>query len=131
MTADRTDVLRDDPDPRASTGQESEARYRRRNFVRPPVDIYSTDTEMVILADMPGLEKSRLDVTLERDELVIEGKISEREREESSLPWGYHRRFRLRTDFDRNAIHAKLKAGILHLTLPKAASAKPQKVVIG
>jgi HSP20 family protein len=126
----RPDELRDTRDSRAAAGEEREAKYRRRNYARPSVDIYSTDAEMVILADMPGLHKSDLEVTLERDELVIEGKIAGRESEESSLPWGYHRRFRLRTQFERSGIRAQLRAGILHITLPKAGTERPQKLTI-
>jgi len=124
------DDLRDRKDPRASVGDERNARVRRRNYARPAVDIYSNDVEMVVLADMPGVPKSDLDVTLEKDELVIEGRVADREASESALPWGYHRRFRLKTNFDRDRIRAGIRGGVLRVVLPKAAGERPQKVPV-
>jgi len=125
-----SDELRDSRDSRASVSEEREARVRRRNYARPAVDIYATDEEMVVLADMPGVQKADLDITLEKDELIIEGKVAGREASESALAWGYHRRFRLRTDFDRNRIKAGLRGGVLRVVLPKAVSERAQKVAV-
>jgi HSP20 family protein len=123
------DELHDvDPDP--TPGEERESRMRRRNYVRPEVDIYSTDSEMVVTADVPGVGKKDLNVTLDRDELVIEAVAAGRADDESSLPWGYYRRFRLRTSFDRDAITAHVEGGILEITLPKAASEQPKSVTV-
>jgi HSP20 family molecular chaperone IbpA len=130
MTTSDRDELRDLQEARPSSDEERQARRRRRNFARPPVDIYATDTEMVVLADMPGVQKGDLDITLERDELIIEARAAGREKEESALPWGYYRRFKLRTAFDRNRIQASLKGGVLRITLPKAPSERPQKVAV-
>lgn len=116
--------------PSEATREGREARARRRRYVRPPVDIYSTATEMVVLADMPGVEKGDLDITIERDELVIEARAAGRAEEESSLPWGYYRRFKLKTAFDREGIAASLEGGIARITLPKAASEQARKVKI-
>jgi len=124
------DDLSDNQDPRESLGVERDARVRRRNYGRPAVDIYSTDVEMVVLADMPGVQKSDLDVTLEKDELVIEGRVAGREESESALPWGYHRRFRLRTNFDRDRIRAGIRGGVLRVVLPKAVGERSQQVPV-
>ncbi len=124
------DELRDEPGRGPSASEQREARARRRNFARPAVDIYANDAEMVVLADMPGVEKRALDITLQGDELIIEGTIAGRREEESGLPWGFHRRFRLRTPFDRDRIRARLDDGILEVHLPKAATAQTRKVSI-
>ena len=113
-----------------ATSEQREARARRRRYVRPSVDIYSTGSEMVVLADMPGVQKSDLDVTVERDELVIEARAAGRADEESTLPWGYYRRFKLKTAFDRERISAALENGIARITLPKAASEQARKVKV-
>ncbi|UCC73137.1 MAG: Hsp20/alpha crystallin family protein [Gemmatimonadota bacterium] len=112
------------------TREEREARARRHRYTRPAVDIYSTDTEMVVLADMPGVRKSDLEITLDRDELVIEAKAAGRAEDESSLPWGYYRRFKLKTAFDREGITASLEGGICRISLPKAASEQTRKVKV-
>lgn len=114
----------------SSAGEDREARIRRRRYVRPAVDIYSTGSEMVVLADMPGVKKGDLEIIVDGDELVIEGSVAGREREESALPWGYHRRFKLRTAFDRDGIRAELEGGILRITLPKVAGGRARKVEI-
>jgi HSP20 family molecular chaperone IbpA len=128
MNADK-DELRD-VEQTVSPKEEREARFRRRNFVRPAVDIYSTDKEMVVLADMPGVHKTDIDITIDHDDLVIEVPVAGRADAESSLPWGYYRRFRLRTNFERDHINANLEGGILTITLPKAASEQTKKVSV-
>ena len=123
------DELRD-VEQNVSPKEEREASFRRRNFVRPAVDIYSTETDMVVLADLPGVSKSDIDITIDRDDLVIEVPVAGRADSESSLPWGYYRRFRLRTNFERDLINANLEGGILTVTLPKAASEQTKKVSV-
>lgn len=123
------DELRD-PGVDRPPDEEAEGQARRRHYARPSVDIYATETEMVVLADLPGVKKSDLDITLERDELIIEAKVEGREKQESKLPWGYHRRFKLRTPFERDRIRASLEGGILHITLPKSASERAKKVEV-
>jgi HSP20 family protein len=124
------DELRDLGGPGSPSDAERETRLRRRHYARPAVDIYSTDTEMVVLADLPGVRKSELAITLERDELVIEGRITGREEEESSLPWGYHRRFKLRSAFERDRIRGHIDGGVLEVRLPKSSGEQPRKVAL-
>lgn len=125
----RSDELHDTPGA-GDSAQERETRTRRSRYVRPDVDVYSTETEMVVLADMPGVQKQDVEVSIQRDELVIEAPAAGRKEEESSLPWGYYRRFKLRTDFDRERIHGHLEEGILRITLPKAISERSRKVSV-
>jgi len=124
------DELRDAHGAAGPTGAEREARARRRRYERPQVDIYSTDTQIVVIADMPGVRKSDLDVALDRDELAIEGTAAGRKEKESALPWGYYRRFKLKTAFNRDGINASLEGGILTVTLPKADSEQVRKISI-
>lgn len=126
----QSDELRDVPGPEPSASEDREARARRRHYARPPVDIYSTESEIVVVADVPGVRKADLQITLERDELIIEGRIAGRREAESALPWGYHRRFKLRTAFDRERIQASLEEGILRVTLPKAAIEQAKKITV-
>ncbi len=128
MNRPRADELHDT----GGTGAKGdpEARGRRRRYVRPPVDIYATEREMVVTADVPGVRKADINVSLEGDELVIEGPVSGRQEEESSLPWGYYRRFKLRTAFERGRIAAHLEGGVLKVTLPKTAAESSQSIPI-
>ncbi len=124
------DELHDPQNDESSSGEDRASRVRRRRFVRPAVDIYSTESEMVVLADMPGAEKNAVDITVDGDDLVLEAEVVARKEAESSLPWGYHRRFKLRSDFDRNKISGSLESGVLQITLPRAARKKAKKVKI-
>lgn len=130
MASDRRDELRDSNEESISS-DEREARLRRRRYARPDVDIFSTPSEMVVLADMPGVLKSDVEVTVQHDDLVVEGPVAGRAERESALPWGYHRRFHLKTAFDRGGIQASLQGGVLRVVLPKASSERPQKVTVG
>ncbi len=130
MNKTGNDELQDVFEQTGSLSEEREARYQRRRYVRPAVDIYATEKEMVVLADMPGVKKGGVQVMLERDDLIIEGKAAGREEEESALPWGYYRRFKLRTAFERERIRASLRGGVLRVNLPKAPSERAQKVVV-
>lgn len=130
MNRTGNDELQDVDEHARTAEEEREARYKRRRYVRPAVDIYATDEEMVVLADMPGVRKGDVQVTLERDDLIIEGRAAGREAEESALPWGYYRRFKLRTAFERERIRASLRGGVLRVNLPKAPSERARKVVV-
>lgn len=105
-----------------STGNR-EQRTRRLRYVRPTVDIHSTDSQVLVLADVPGVRKSELVVEVEGDYLAIEGRVAGRRERESALPWGYHRRFRLSPGIDRDRIKARLEDGIVRITLGKVGRA--------
>lgn len=112
-----------------STGNR-ERRTRHLRYVRPAVDIHSTDSEVVLLADVPGVRKSELVVEVEGDYLAIEGRVAGRRERESALPWGYHRRFRLSPGIDRDRIKARLEDGVLRVRLSKVGRADSKRVEI-
>lgn len=118
------DEIRDD----AANG--SAADEHRRRSARPRVDIVATPDAIVVTADVPGLKKSDLTVSVEGDDLVIEGPVAGRSERESSRPWSYHRRFRIRSAINREQISARLQDGILAVTLPRQTPEKPRKVSI-
>ncbi len=122
------DEIRDDDS--THFGSESEERSRRRRYARPAVDIHSNDKEITVVADVPGMKKSDLDVTVDGDDLVIDGPAASRQERESALPWGYYRRFRLRSLIDKDRIGASLEGGVLRVTLPRAAPEPAKKVNI-
>jgi HSP20 family protein len=104
-------------------------------YFSPAVDIYGTETELVLMADMPGVESDKVEVDLRDDVLSILGKVkSESEPGENLLTeyrtGNYFRTFRLTDDIDRNKITAALSDGVLKLTLPKAAKAVPRTIPI-
>jgi HSP20 family protein len=104
-------------------------------FVTPGVDIFETNAGYVLEAEMPGVNKEGLEITLEGTEITITGRRSEvlppgealiRERR----PVDFRRTFELDPAIDNARISAKMNQGVLTLTLPKSARAKPQKIAV-
>lgn len=102
----------------------------------PPVDIYQSENAFVVIAEMPGVDESSVDITLEKCILTIQGE-SHREILEgyrlvrSEAPNGnYRRMFRLSEEVDLERADAVMKDGVLRLTLPKHENARPRKISV-
>jgi HSP20 family molecular chaperone IbpA len=93
----------------------------------PDVDIYETDSELVLLADMPGVTDQGLQLEVSRGVLTFE---AEREVADGGTKYGYYRQFRLSERIDADAGKAELKNGVLTLRLPKTEAAKPKKIAV-
>lgn len=120
------DEIRDD---RPQTDS-PDAQRRRRRYARPAVDIYSDEQAITLVADVAGMRKSDLELVIEDDDLVIEGPVPARAHRESALPWGYYRRFRLRSAIQRDDISARLEGGVLRVTLPRQPRQPSQKIEV-
>lgn len=103
--------------------------------IYPLVDIFETQDGFVIKADMPGVQKQNIDISLHDNILEINGKVNgetddtEKKYSEYSLS-KYHREFNVGNDIDGNRIEASLGNGILNITLPKKEEVKPKKIEI-
>ena len=105
----------------------------------PPVDIFDNDGEIVLKAELPGLEKEDIDISVEDNLLTVRG---ERKREKevtdndkgvfrSERAFGsFSRSFTLPTTVAMDKINASYKNGVLTLSLPKAEEAKPRQIAI-
>jgi HSP20 family protein len=102
----------------------------------PLVDIFETDKEMVLLADMPGVKAEDLIVDLRDNTLTLAGNIQPYEGSgESDIlieyeVGRYYRQFSLSEIIDQGQIDAQLKDGVLRLTLPKVEKATPRKITV-
>ncbi|MBD3184278.1 Hsp20 family protein [Candidatus Poribacteria bacterium] len=101
----------------------------------PPVDIYETTDEVVLIADVPGLNKDSVELNIDKDELTIKGTFpkpdSEGEKLISECPYGeYFRTFVLADTISKDKISAQMENGVLTLTLPKQERVKPKKIEI-
>jgi HSP20 family protein len=115
---------------------EGTERTRDRPVYAPRVDIIETEDALEIFADMPGVTKDSVEVTLERRVLSIRG------RGETSLPsdmapiyleyqpGDYERTFTLSDAVDPAGIEARVRGGVLHLRLPKTGPAKRKRVEV-
>ncbi|MBF0553623.1 MAG: Hsp20/alpha crystallin family protein [Nitrospirae bacterium] len=102
----------------------------------PAVDIVEKTNEIVVTADMPGVDDKSIDITLEKNVLTIYGKVDldvpEKYRA-SYVEYGigdYRRSFTLSEEVDRQRIEATVKNGVLKLVLPKAEAAKTKKIEV-
>ena len=103
----------------------------------PSVDVYETENELVIKADLPAVDEKDLDVRVENNMLSIRGerKFEQTVKEESYLrmerSYGtFSRSFSLPNTVDTQAIKAQYTDGVLTVTLPKRAESKPKQVKI-
>lgn len=93
----------------------------------PAVDIYETDSDLILLADMPGVTENGLQLEVSRGVLTLE---AERQVADDGKKHGYYRQFKLSDRIDADAGQAELKNGVLTLRLPKSEAAKPKKIVV-
>lgn len=103
----------------------------------PAVDIYETENELVIKADLPEMDEKDLDVRVENNMLTIRGerKFENKVKEDNYLrierTYGaFTRSFSLPTTVNTEAIKAEYNNGVLTVTLPKRAEAKPKQVKV-
>lgn len=103
----------------------------------PSVDVYETENELVIKADLPEVPEKDLDVRIENNMLTIRGerKFEQSVKEESYLRMersygSFSRSFSLPNTVDTQAIKAQYAEGVLTVTLPKRAESKPKQVKI-
>lgn len=108
-----------------SQTNEANATATRARQVALPVDIYEGADELLLLADLPGVEPEGLTVSFEAPELRIEGR-----RGSGDAARVYSRTFRVSEQIDPSGISAELAAGVLKLRLAKAAHTKPRKIEV-
>jgi HSP20 family molecular chaperone IbpA len=102
----------------------------------PVVDIYESDREITLLADMPGVLTDGINIDLRDNTLTLTGEIAPLEgaKEEDILieyeTGRYFRQFTLSEVIDQTKIDAQIKDGVLHLSLPKVAKATPRKIKV-
>ncbi len=104
--------------------------------VAPLVDIYETDNDFVLVANLPGVSKENIHLKLEENALSIFGKIKYEETINrkyllnENIIGNYFRRFRLSNNIDQSKIDAKYENGQLFINLPKHERIKPRTINI-
>jgi HSP20 family molecular chaperone IbpA len=107
----------------------------RRTFI-PQVDIYAAGDKFYLLADMPGVSQDNVDITLEKNQLTVRGRVEDQILEGYDALYAeyrvgdYERTFVLSDTVDRDQIEAVLKNGVLRLTLTKSEIAKARKIEV-
>jgi len=102
----------------------------------PNVDIFETDREIIMLADIPGVNASDLTIDLRDDTLTLSGEVKPNNRSEERdilieyQVGSYYRQFTLTEDIDQGKIDAGLNNGVLRLVLPKNEKATPRQIAV-
>lgn len=115
---------------------ETGERTRACRIYAPQVDIIERKDDIVVIADMPGVDEKSVDITLEKNVLTIYGRVDADAHENHKLflsEYGigdYQRVFTLSDEVDRDKIQAMVKNGVLRLIMPKAQAAKTRKIPI-
>ncbi|MGE5840524.1 MAG: Hsp20/alpha crystallin family protein [Deltaproteobacteria bacterium] len=102
----------------------------------PAVDIFETERELILLADLPGVKAKDLKIDLNENVLTLTadetplGGPGENDVFREYRTGAYYRQFSLSDSIDQSKIDAVLKDGVLRLTLPKVEAATPRKVSV-
>jgi HSP20 family molecular chaperone IbpA len=124
------------PVPAACCAPERAEAGAPRKLFMPRADVYETKDDVVILADVPGVDEKSVEITLEKDVLTLRGKVAATSPEGFTNGYfeyaegDYERSFTLGEALDRNNIQAAVKNGVLRVVLPKAAPAKARKIEV-
>jgi HSP20 family protein len=108
----------------------------------PSIDVTETDKEIEITAELPGLERKDVDISIEDDLLTIRGekKVETKQEDQGGKDKNYHvsersygmfyRVIQLPPGVDPSSIQAVMSKGVLKLTIPKPAKAEPKKIEV-
>ena len=106
-----------------------------RRFATPLVDIESTEDGYVLYAEMPGVSKDGIEVTVENGDLLIVGHrrpldVSGEPIYRESRPYDFRRVYELDPSIDTSRISARIENGLLIVNLPKAEEVKPRRIEV-
>jgi HSP20 family protein len=103
----------------------------------PSVDIYETENEIILTAEVPGIDEKDIDIKIENNTLSLQG---ERKFEKETKEENYHRiersygsffrSFTIPHNVDQDRIEAEHESGVLRILMPKKPETKPKKVKV-
>jgi HSP20 family protein len=115
--------------------KKQEATVPTRLFM-PIADIFEDANALTVVLEMPGVNKSNVEINVEGGVLQIDGRLDFSKYEGMQPVYteyniGHYRRsFSLSNKIDQNRIGAEMKDGVVTITLPKAEEAKPRRISV-
>lgn len=107
---------------------------------RLPVDLYETDEELILKARLPGVNPEDVEITINREELLIKADLRSDAALDAAKDWDWYRhelyhgpvgrRMSLPTLIDSDKVEATFRNGELTLVLPKAEEVKPRSIKV-
>ena len=117
--------------------QGTSGREMREGMWSPAVDISENEDGIVVSAEVPGMKKEEISISIQNNVLILKG---EKQKEEEKKEHNYHRieraygsfqrSFSLPATVDANKVKAAYKDGVLKIELPKKEEAKPKEISI-
>lgn len=116
-------------------GEQLSSESTRGVFFTPRVDIYETDSELTLYADLPGVGPEDVDLRYEGGELILHGRVKPRHADENFVLQEYeegdfYRVFSIHESIDASRIEADCKNGVLIVHLPKVEEARPKQITV-
>ena len=102
----------------------------------PSVDIFETEKDLTVIADMPGVNSDDIEIDLRQNMLTLIGDVEAPEKSDETdilreyRTGRYLRRFTLSEVIDQSKIEASMKDGVLRVRLPKVEKAVPRKIAV-
>ena len=108
---------------------------RGERELRLPLDVYTTPSEIVVIANVPGLKPEDVNITLENDTLSVSGEIKAPVENVDYVfqerPYGkFSRVLTINVPVDNDKVEATFDSGVLTITLPKAEAARPKVIKV-
>jgi HSP20 family molecular chaperone IbpA len=131
-----TELKKQDGQKQELLEQEQAERTRESRLFVPRVDIYETNEAINIKADIPGADQDSIEITLDKNILTLDARVVQEKPVDYELTYAeyaigdYQRRFTLTNEIDHQRIEAKVKDGVLNLTLPKIGPAQAIKITV-
>ena len=119
--------------------QEAATREERTvpgRFYVPPTDVWETEDALAVAMEVPGVARDAVTIELKEDVLRVEARVDPAKYEGLEPVYTEYgvghwaRAFALPDKVDRERIEARLEDGVLTLTLPKAAEARPRRIAL-
>jgi len=103
----------------------------------PAIDIREEEKQFILHADLPGVDPTNIDVTLDNGVLTIRGRRDLSERDERKgyrrverVSGEFFRRFSMPDTADSNSVKARYTNGVLEVTIPKQAQVLPRRISV-
>jgi HSP20 family protein len=104
---------------------------------KPAVDVYDDDKSIVVKAEMPGVDKKNIDISVKDGVLTLTGERStDNETKEKDIYYRervygkFQRSFRLPGEVNPDSIKADYKDGVLKVEIPKPEKSKPKQITV-
>jgi HSP20 family protein len=124
-------------DPQSGCSSEVQSQPQGASLVvQPRVDVLESNDAWLLRAEMPGVDETHAEVSLEQQTLTIGGTAELQEPQGYQRQFGtfrsrrYERAFKLPAAIDRAGLDASVKHGVLTVRIPKAREAQPTKITV-